>query len=264
MRPDGVCLVEKSVKRIIPWLIVMTVLFIVGCGGGGGGGDTSGGGSGGGTYTNLQIGAMVGGTFVDPANVMVGETVVLTVYGRNESGALVAVPASGWTTNAPSSVATLSGSGALTGIGSSGSTGYTVSASAAGNSVSASLAIKPVQARVAGKLLNNGGAGMRFSKVIFYNAAGTQVGSATTGVDGMFRGVVPTSATQFTLDIEATDPTNLYYRQFSFGTDDFLMGEASCYAPLPALTTGAQASLSSLVLSAKSAGPPPPPTGCVG
>jgi hypothetical protein len=89
------------------------------------------------------------------------------------------------------------------------------------------------------------------------------VGSATTGVDGTFRAVVPTTAVRYTLNIDETDPTNLYYRQFGVGDSDYLMGEASCFAPLPTLSTGTQAALGQIFLTLKSSGPPPPPSGCL-
>lgn len=250
-------------KRFIPWIVVTALLVVVGCGGGGGGGSTTDGGSTG-TYTNMQIGASVSGFFVDPTSVAAGETLSMKVYGRNTAGSLVEVPASSWTTTAPSSVATVSGSGTVVGVAAS-STAYTISVTAGGQTLSNSLRVRSATgSKVTGALLNPSGVGMRFASITFYDSTGTAVSSAVTGVDGTFRAVVPTSATQFGLNIDTTDPTNLYYRQFTFDENEYMMDEATCYAPLPTLSSGGTAALGSIGLTLKSSGPPAPPTGCVG
>lgn len=249
-------------KRFIPWIVVTALMVVVGCGGGGGSTNTDGGSTG--TYTNMQIGTTVSGFFVDPTSVAAGETLSMKVYGRNSSGTLVEVPTSGWQTSAPSSVATVSGGGTVVGVAASANT-YTISATASGETVTSSLKVRAATgAKVTGTLLNPNSVGMRFAVITFYDASGNALSSAVTGVNGTFRAVVPVGATQFGLNIDTTDPTNLYYRQFSFGDNEYLMDEASCYAPLPTLTSGGTAALGSIGLTLKSSGPPGPPTGCVG
>jgi len=258
-------------KRISGWLIVIALFGqIMGCGGGGGGGSSASTGGTTGALHSLQATLYLqpSNTMLDPRSLLVGDQGQLEITGRDSNNNLVVVAASGWATNAPPNVATISSGGAITANGASTST-YTISVKYGGLTYSASLAVAVAQSIVTG-VVNNGTNAVQFAAVDIFNASGTSVGTAYTARDGTFRASVPSTATQFTVDMAVADPGNtIYFDVFAYGPASNIavyLENKACLANLPALTAGGATPLASaVVLYPKSTGlPPPPPTGCLG
>lgn len=122
-----------------------------------------------------------------------------------------------------------------------------------------------------GRLYNVNNTGLVGAVVYFFDSANNQLGSTTTTTDGYFStSTIPTTATKFTVDIEAMDPANssgktIYYRQFYFSGDYYLMGESTCYATMGTWASNGTNFLGQIYVPAKAgSSAPPPPTGCVG
>jgi len=253
-------------------LIVSVLALIVGCGGGGGGTSSTSGsnsGSNGSGLTSYQVTAVLQSNqsqMVDLDTLFVGDQVQLEVTARNSSGTLVTVPASGWSITAPSNVATVAPGGALSAVGPSGSSSYTVSATAGGKTYTSQLGVVVPQDVITGNVQDSSGQAVEYAAVMFYNSSGTLLSTTYSTREGNFRGSVPSTASKFTINTTPGDPGNVYYYlQFSFGNFEYLDGP-SCLAPL-GVTPSASAPTplaNPIVPDLKSAGPPPPPTGCIG
>jgi len=122
---------------------------------------------------------------------------------------------------------------------------------------------------VHGRLYNINDTGIVGATIRIYNSSGVEIDDIVTGTNGWFGKVVPSNAVKFTIDIEAVDPPNssgktIYYRQFTYNSKDYLMGQAACLAPLPTIASNGKADLGQIFIPAKAGGTiPPPPTGCI-
>lgn len=259
-------------KQGFAWVVLALGLIVIGCGGGGGGGTSTGSSatnsSATGTATDLRIAAPVGGgIYVDPGNVQEGESLNFNVYGLDASRNMVEVSASNWATDAPASVATVNADGTVNGIGAS-STSHSLTARAQNGTVAGSLKVRAGGAKVTGVVTTGAGnssdplANLPGAVVVFYTADGaTEVGRAVTAHNGTFRAVVPTTARRVTVFIS---DSSAYHKTFSIGSNGYVGDLASCYAPVPTLTTGATVALPDRIrLYRKALGPPPPPSGCL-
>lgn len=247
-------------------LVVGIAAAILGCGGGGGGGGTSGGGGG---YTGLQVSVTYPNDstqMIDPGTLFVGDTLQLEITGRDKNGVLKSIPVTGWKTTAPVGVASVTNDGILTAVGSSAGTSYTVQTQYGGTTYKTSIAVVAPQNIVTGLVRNLSSYGIQSVKVLAYDASKTLLSTTHTTRIGTFRISVPSTATRFTIDISAADPTGAYYySQYSYNNGEYLTG-TTCLAKLPSplSSTSATALPSDIVPDSKSLGPPPPPTQCIG
>jgi len=252
--------------RIKSALILVALAAIpLGCGGGGGGGGSEPDP----VITDIHIEGVDGSSHtVDLANVQVGDSIQLRLWGRNSSGAVVPVTATSWSTTAPASVATVSSSGLLvvTGVG----TG-TYQVSANGGAYTHTLKISTTSAIVQGKVRNTDSVGVPGVKVTLFDAGGTAVGNALTGSDGTFRILGPATAKSFSVD---TSPrAGAYANYFSYRTSSSTSykdySDDLCPGPRPTLPSVAIGSTTTLpydIVVYKSGGggtPPPPPPDCL-
>ncbi|GMV35601.1 MAG: hypothetical protein AMXMBFR61_01090 [Fimbriimonadales bacterium] len=92
--------------------------------------------------------------------------------------------------------------------------------------------------------------------VVFWNAAGVEVGRATSGPDGRWSAVISTTATHMFLE---SVPSG-YYRNWRYGSGvyDINFGPDACKAPVDAPTQGKD--YGTIYVYPTSGGPPPPPT----
>ena len=254
-------------KRFAGWsAVIALVILIIGCGGGGGGSGSGSGGTSGGTYHDFQVTAYGGADqMLDTRNIVVGDVIQLNITARDANENLVILNASAWSINAPSTVATLSSSGVLRAVGSSGNTVYVIKGLYGGVLYKVNLTVSAAQDLVTG-IVRNTANPIEDAIVDFYDINGNRLAVAYTARDGTFRGSVPSTATQFTIDMSLADPGNVYYyTQFAYGTQEFLEG-TSCLTPLPTplSATVPTALPNPVVPDLRSVGPPPPPTGCLG
>lgn len=240
--------------------------LIMGCGGGGGGGGSNGGGTPNPLYQVSIIQPSDSSRMIDPGTLFIGDSLQLQITSRDTNGKLITIPASGWTTNAPSNVATVSSSGVLVALASSGTNQYVVQVNVGGATYSATISVSPSQYIVTGLVRNTSNVGIESVAVLAYNGTTTLVGQTHTSRAGTFRMSVPSSAVRFTVDMSKADPGHVYYfTQFGYGSKEYLDG-ISCLTPLPTpLSSLAPTPLpNDIVPDLISLGPPPPPTGCVG
>lgn len=250
-------------------VLLLAAMIVFGCGGGGGGGTTSTTSTtstNSGTVTDIRVVAQIGSNRdADLTNIVPGESATLTLVGYNQNHQSVQVSASSWGTNAPASVATVTPGGTLTAVGASDSV-YSVGAVYNGTTYTTNLLVRPQQAFVTGRVRTVSSTSALAGAVVrFFNNSGSEVGFATVNTSGNFRASVPTSATQFTLDISGVSNSGNYYDQFTYNNNDYLDETASCTATLPALTNGVSTPLvSDIVVTVKGPGTVPnPPGGCV-
>ena len=239
------------------------VLTILSCGGGGGGSDTGGDPYAGLNQLKVDVANPTTGFSLDPMNIFPGETVRFRIVGRDSTGGLVYVNGNGWTSNAPGSAGTVQDSGTFNALATS--TPFTVSIVVNGSTISTAAQTVPIQAIVAGRIRTTAGAGVSGVTVIYYNAAGTEIGRAKSATDGRLRFSIPTTATRFKLDFSAVDPgATKYVRQFAYNGIDYSTVISGCYATLPTLATGVTANLATeiVVYQVIAGSPPPPPDGC--
>ena len=92
--------------------------------------------------------------------------------------------------------------------------------------------------------------------VVFWNGAGVEVGRATSGPDGRWSAVIPTTATHMFLE---SVPSG-YYRNWRYGSGvyDINFGPDTCKAPITAPTQGKD--YGTIYVYPTQGGPPPPPT----
>jgi len=208
---------------------------------------------------------------VDTASLRVGDVVRLRITGRNNDNEYVAADGVSWSTNAPANIATVTSDGILSAISATGGQTYTITGRYNNQNYTAPLRIRADGAFVVGRVRNSLGNGVPDTRVLFYNAAGNQVGSAYASPEGSFRAAVGTDAVRFAIDLEVADPVpggrpnaTAYHRQFGYGDNEYLGNEPTCRAPLPALTEGATVSLTAdVVPTLRTSSPPPPPSGCL-
>jgi hypothetical protein len=116
--------------------------------------------------------------------------------------------------------------------------------------------------RVSGTVVAQGtGAAVPGARVLFYNAAGVQIGMATTNNQGNFNALVPTSAARFHID--ETSLGSSYYKAYTYQGLRYSMLIPACTAPLPTLTQDQTTPLPGPIQIPRTTGPPPPPpNGC--
>jgi hypothetical protein len=252
----------------------LALVLVIGCGGGGGGGGNGSGdggndGGNGGSFDQIVLEAVLASnpnTFVDPANIQVGDTVQFQVAGY-KSGARTVLPAGPFTTtDATNSVGTLSATGLFTATASS-NTQFTVSTSAAGANRTRNYLVKPTQALVSGTVVDSNGRAVFDALVRIISGSNLIVATGRTGVDGRFR--ISTPATGATVNI---DPVSLsattYYKSFILSSKRYTTLDVACSAPLPPLGIGSTVGAGTLIVdTVRNIGgginvPPPPPDGC--
>jgi len=248
-------------RRFWPVLLAVAALFclLFGCGGGSGGSS-----SGTTTGTVVQI-ALVGvyqGTRAPAqlAPLSTGSKIQFELLGVNNlTGNPQTVPASGYSTNAPSSVATLSSGGLLTATGNSNGTEYQVSATYAGTAYSQEFAVGPPEALLQGLIRTGTGSPVPGATINFTDASGAITGTTTSGTDGSFIANVPASSKYFAVVFNTS-----FYNVYTYGSSTYTNSISGCAAPLPTLRTGSLTTLPSNVIAyiADSSDPPPPPDGC--
>ncbi len=92
----------------------------------------------------------------------------------------------------------------------------------------------------------------------FYDAAGTELTSATTARDGRFAAPLPTSARKFTVNING----QVYYVSFGYNSREYI--PASRRAGRPPINEGQPTALATdVILTPRSETPPPAPDGCL-
>ncbi len=226
------------------------------------------GGGGGASLTNIRMVSTIGGNPADTGSLIAGDVVALSLVGTDANG--LTVPVGGnFATNAPASVATVTG-GTLNATGDSLGTVYTLTGRGGGSVLNADVRVFGAnQAILTGKVRATTGTGLSGVRVLFFNAAGTQVATGTTGSTGIFRAGIPLTATRFSIDLSTADPGTggggtIFYRQFAFGTRMYLANDSGCRAALQTLTAGNNVLVNDIVPPARADGPAPPPSGCLG
>ena len=127
---------------------------------------------------------------------------------------------------------------------------------------SVTIANTGANATVTGRVVQDGTqSGIAGIVVAFYNSTGSEVARVTTGADGRFSRLVPTSARRFHL-IPSSIPA-AYYKQFSYAGTRYTPLVPSCSVPLPTLTAGQTYAMPvSVMIPSAAEPPPPPPNGC--
>ncbi|MCC7433324.1 MAG: hypothetical protein IT363_01470 [Methanoregulaceae archaeon] len=164
--------------------------------------------------------------------------------------------------------------GTITKVGNIGT--YTAGTTAGNFSVTASSVADPAKRATASVTIANTGAnatvtgrvvqdgtqsGIAGIVVAFYNSTGSEVARVTTGADGRFSRLVPTSARRFHL-IPTSIP-NAYYKQYSYAGTRYTPLVSSCSVPLPTLNAGQTYAMPvSVMIPSAAEPPPPPPNGC--
>lgn len=127
---------------------------------------------------------------------------------------------------------------------------------------SVTIANTGANATVTGRVVQDGTqSGIAGIIVAFYNSTGSEVARVTTGADGRFTRLVPTSARRFHL-IASSIPA-AYYKAFSYAGTRYTPLVPSCSVPLPTLTAGQTYAMPvSVMVPSAAEPPPPPPNGC--
>lgn len=215
---------------------------------------------------HLEAPLVSGSPTLDFGNLLPGDLIQLRAVGIHHPSAggseIVTVAVTSWRTNAPSSVATVTPAGLMSVNGGSAGQAYTVQCNYAGTTLTQSFLVKTAGAVIAGRVRNTTGNGSVYTLVKFYDASGTLLAQAFTGLDGTFRVVVPATATNFTVDTSAS--FGIYYGVFAFGTPTYNGNQQGCKAQLPALTSTSSIVLPHdiVVFDNPGSGPPEPPSGC--
>ena len=246
-------------------LLLSTVLFGAACGGGGGGGGGNDDDDSDNTVVAL-VGVATGSQTRSLANTLTGETLAVRALVVDTSGVGRLVSVSNLRTTAPASVATVSASaGTITAVGSSTAL-YSVTARVSGQNVSSSLAVSEAGTRVSttGLVRLQDGTVVAGATIQFLNASGVALATTISGADGRFQANVPTSATQFSVDITALKKSSgqsLYYSTYAYGPDNYEPSFANCGTPLPSPFSGG-ALPSDVVFTPVGTAIPGSPSGC--
>ncbi|MFI5387865.1 MAG: hypothetical protein ACHQ50_17295 [Fimbriimonadales bacterium] len=246
--------------------ILLTWSFGPGCGGGSGTGS----GTGTGGFARYAVEATVGGSVIDPTNIVQGETVQFVVAGYTASNQRSVVSSSGWQADPTGqSEGTMSANGTFTATASGGL--FTVSATADGSQRNGTGAVKPAgQALVTGRLIDGIGDLLSGFEVDFYDGSNALVGSSITQFNGTFRASVPATAVTFDIN-RSTIPATTFYREYHYVSKWYLPKPNACNGPLPVLSNGHTSALNGDVTVPPSKDhqnppadlpPPPPPSAC--
>jgi hypothetical protein len=237
------------------------VCLLAGCGGGSGGGSNTDQGA----IVQIQLVGLISGTSspvsFSTTPLPVGTKVQFELEGvYSETGNSALIKPTGWTTTAPSSIATITSSGLLSATGGSKNQTYQVSVTYGGQTYGTTYSVVNTNsAEVVGTVLTSNGGAVPGATIKFSTAAGALAGTATSGQNGSFVGLVPASATKFSVTVGSS-----YYSVFSYGTSTFASSISGCVASLPALKDGVVTVLpnSVVVYVNDTTDPPPPPDGC--
>lgn len=224
-------------------IFVLLCLTFLACGGGGGGGG------GGGVSVNLQ-----------PSSATVGRNgqVAFTATVSNATDRSVTWSATGGTISP-----TGSNSATYTAPNSDGA--FTVTATSTedptksdSSTVTVVVGVATVTGRVIRSTTSTGIAGVI---VEFRDNTGAAVQTATTNSSGNFSSAVPLTAVRFHIQ-NSSIPAG-FYKQYNYNSLRYATTIATCSAPLPALSEGANTPLlTDLVIAPTTTPPPPPPNGC--
>lgn len=258
--------------NLLALVAILALLLAIGCGGGGGGGGNGsgdGGNDGGNGFDQILLEAVLASnpnTFVDPANLQVGDVVQFQVAGY-DNGVRSVLPAGPFsTTDNTNSVGTLSSTGLFTATASSNQQ-FTVSTTAAGANRTRGYLVKPQQALVSGTVVDSNGRPVFDALVRIINGANLVVSTGRTGVDGRFRISTPATGETINIDPITLSPTT-YYGSFILSSKRYTTLDVACSAPLPPLGIGSTVGAGTLIVdSVRNIGggvniPPPPPDGC--
>ena len=245
-------------RRLVIGFGAVVAAVIAGCGGSGGGGSTSTSTSSTGTSLATTIEARDPDSYaVSTSSLRQGDTFDLILWGRDSSGALIFGTAGDWSTTAPSTIAVVNPAGSLS-VTSAGS----VPLRALSGSSTKTYTAVSTGGVVRGRVRNTESQGVPNAVVRFYNSAGTQLLTATTGSNGTFRTVVPNTAVTFLVDFSSLGTK--YYNQFTFQGKEWGMVCSSYRPALPARSGNSVATLPNEVIVTRNVGtnPPPPPPDC--
>ena len=238
-------------------LIGAAAVAVIGCGGGG-----SGGGGGVGPFSIVRVEAAT----ADPLNILVGDSVQFVVAGYEVgTNNRVILQATSWSVLDNQTVGTINGNGVF-----NAATPGNARIGATWNGVPPVTPL-PITVRPQGLAgvqgsVRNGSTPVRGVIVIFYNAANTEVGRATTLSDGSFKAWVPTTATRMNLDVTTLD--GRWLRQWDYIADTYQAGNdiPNCHATFVLtggpLTNGQTRIISDPIFVFDLNTPPPFPTGC--
>ena len=246
-------------RRLVIGFGALLAAVIAGCGGSGGGGSTS-------STSTSSTGTSLATTIevrdsdmyaVSTSSLRQGDTFDLILWGRDSSGAIVLGTAGDWSTTAPSTIAVVNPAGSL-----SVTSGGSVPLRALSGTATKTYTAVSAGGVVRGRVRNTESQGVPGAVVRFYNSAGTQLLTATTGSNGTFRTVVPNTALTFLVDFSSLGAK--YYNQFSFQGKEWST-VCSAYRPsLPARSGNAVVTLPNEIIVTRNVGtnPPPPPPDC--
>jgi hypothetical protein len=245
-------------RRLVIGFGAVVAAVIAGCGGSGGGGSTSTSTSSTGTSLATTIEARDSDSYaVSTSSLRQGDTFDLILWGRDTSGAIILGTAGDWSTTAPSTIAVVNPAGSLS-VTSAGSIPLRA---LSGTSTKTYTAVS-TGGVVRGRVRNTENQGVPSAVVRFYNSAGTQLLTATTGSNGTFRTVVPNTAVTFMVDFSSLGTK--YYNQFSYQGKEWGMVCDSYRPALPARSGSSVVTLPNEVIVTRNVGtnPPPPPPDC--
>jgi len=246
-------------RKLVIGFGAVVAAVIAGCGGSGGG-DSSSSTSTSSTGTSLATTIEVRDTdeyALSTASLRQGDTFNLILWGRNLAGNIIFGAAGDWSTTAPSTIAVVNPAGSLNVV----SAGPVPLRALSGTATKSYTAVS-AGGVVRGRVRNTEMQGVPGAVLRFYNAAGTQLLTATTGSNGTFRTVVPNVAVSFLVDFSSLGAK--YYNQFSYSGKEWST-VCSAYRPaLPARSGNAVATLPNEVIVTRNVGtnPPPPPPDC--
>jgi len=246
-------------RRLVIGFGVVVAAVIAGCGGSGGGGSTS-------STSTSSTGTPLATTIevrdadmyaVSTSSLRQGDTYNLILWGRDATGAIIFGSAGDWSTTAPSTIAVVNPAGSLSVV----SGGPVPLRALSGTSTKTYNAVS-AGGVVRGFVRNTEGQGVPNAVVRFFNTAGSQLLTATTGSNGKFRTVVPNTATSFLVDFSSLGTK--YYNQFSYQGKEWGMVCDSYRPALPARSGSSVVTLPNEVIVTRNVGtnPPPPPPDC--
>ncbi len=247
MRSNGK-VTSTLMRTILPAICAFLVIGIligissVGCGGGGS------------TGTNGTNGGGALSLYPSTANVGAGGTVQLQAQAN-----FLNVDVS-WSSDAGLVSPTGIGTATFTAPASGVSTITATRIGVTGSDTSA-ISVDPTTATVRGRVVDGNTFGGIGNAIVEFKNGNTIVATATTIPNGSFSAAVPTTATRF--HIRSSSISSGFYKQYLYSSKRYTMLDATCTAPLPALSVGANVLLlTNIVISPASGPPPPPPNGC--
>jgi len=116
--------------------------------------------------------------------------------------------------------------------------------------------------RIAGRVVDDAAAGgVQLITVQFFNAAGTNVGQATTNATGNYQATVSQIPTR--LHIQNGSINAGFYKQFFYRNKSYSTIISSCKALVGVpITVDVINTIPNLIMTPSSTPPPPPPNGC--